>query len=752
VSGALSGGAAGRRTPREIVEAARRDGRSFLLEPEGYELLAGLGIPAPRAFVVPKGEPVPASRLDELPGSDVIVKIVSPTIVHKSDVGGVALVAKTPEAVVAAIRKMEERIPSAAILGYLVAEKIEHEASPGGELLVGMRWLPDFGPVVSVGFGGIASEKIALALRPEKRVANLSPSLRFAVESALDPILAVELASKEHRGKAPRVERAKLLELVGAFLDAAAELLPSGLVDELEVNPFVATPRGLVALDLLARLGPGERAPLPPPRPLDKVHRLLEPESVAILGVSEKGMNPGRIILGNLLRRGYDANRIFVVKPGREELDGARCVPDLASLPGPVDLLVVAIEAARVPALLEEVLASGRAESLIVIPGGLGERAGSEGAVEKLRGDLAASRKTPWRGPIVNGGNCLGVRSVPGRIDTMFIPVWKLPAGGRPAPVALLSQSGAFAVALGSRLDSLELRYSISIGNQLDLTVADYLEALADDPGTGLYACYVEGFLPGDGLRFAEQTRKVTEAGKTVLLYLAGRTAQGAAATASHTASISGDFAVGTSLARQAGAIVVDDLDDFQDLIRLFSSLAGKRIAGRGLAAMSNAGFECVAFADNIGSFEIAKLGEETLERITTLFRESRLDGIVEAHNPLDVTPILGDEGWEKALRALVDDAKVDAVVVGCVPLAGALQTLAAGEGHREDVASAGSVASRTIRVFESTGKPLVAVVNGGPLYDPMVRVLEEGGVPTFRSADRALRLLGIWAERWRRG
>ena len=608
---------------------------------------------------------------------------------------------------------------------------------------MGFRRTDDFGPVVSVAFGGIHSERIAAALAPGRDAAILSPALSNGGDVPLDRSLAVELATRPLRGQPPRLDRLDLDRAVGALLDAAPWLAAEGVLD-LEVNPLVVTPRGPVALDVLVRLGEPPAPPLPA-RPLDKVHRLLAPRSVAILGVSEKE-NPGRIILKNLLRRGYDPARIFVVKPGRDEIDGVRCVPDLASLPERVDLLVVAIDATQVPALLEEVIADRRAESLVVIPGGLGERSGSESTARRLEDLLSRSRSTDWGGPVVNGGNCLGIRCRDARVDTMFIPNRKLPPPGRPVPVALLSQSGAFAIAKGSRLAGLEPKFVVSIGNQMDLTVGDYLESLASDPDIDLFACYVEGFRPLDGLRWLRAARRITASGRTVLLYRAGRTPAGAAATASHTASISGDWAVTRELAREAGALVAETLEDFEDLIGLFARLGDRRPGEGRLGAMSNAGFECVAFADALGGLRLARFSDSTNERLAALFRKRRLDSIVEPHNPLDATPILDDEGWEEALRGVAEDDGVDLVAVGCVPLTGALNTLAASAEHGEDVTRAGSVADRTARVFEETRKPMVAVVDSGAMYDPMVRLLEERGVPVFRSADRAVRLLGLWA------
>jgi acyl-CoA synthetase (NDP forming) len=326
----------------------------------------------------------------------------------------------------------------------------------------------------------------------------------------------------------------------------------------------------------------------------------------------------------------------------------------------------------------------------------------------------------------------------------MFIPEYKLePARGPVSPLALVSQSGAFAVAAASKLAALNPRYLVSVGNQTDLTVGDYLAFLKDEPEIEVVACYVEAFRPLDGLAWMEAAAEMVARGRTVLLYRAGRTAAGALATASHTAAIAGDYSVTRELAEASGVVVVDSLADLVDLARLFCLLRDKPLEGRRLGAVSNAGFECVGYADLLGPLRLAELTGSTLERLGDLLRSRRIDGIVSPRNPLDVTPMMDDEGFAAAVRLILDDASVDVGIVGCVPLTGALSTLPASASHREDLAVEGSVVRRLIAEAQVSAKPWVAIVDAGGAYDPMVSRLETGGVPAFRSVGRAMRLLG---------
>jgi acyl-CoA synthetase (NDP forming) len=285
----------------------------------------------------------------------------------------------------------------------------------------------------------------------------------------------------------------------------------------------------------------------------------------------------------------------------------------------------------------------------------------------------------------------------------------------------------------------------VSIGNQIDLTLGDYLQYLKDDRAIEVFACYVEGFVQGDGWNWLGAARRIAAGGRPVILYRAGRTSAGASAAASHTASIAGSYKVTRALAKAAGVMVAESIGDFDDLIRLTCLLRNRTVTGPSLGALSNAGFESVAFADRLGEFRLAKLQVSTREILERLLEDYRLENIVTVSNPLDVTPILDDEAFALASRALIEDESVDLAAIGCVPLTGALNTLAGADNHREEFRREGSLALRLARLWRETRKAWVVVVDGGALYDPMARFLEESGIPTFRSADRALRILNIY-------
>lgn len=732
----------------EILHRVRAEGRDLLLEPEGYGVAAALGFATPRFTVVPDATHLTAGLLESLAAPRVVVKVISPDIPHKTDVGGVAVIPRELQAARTAVEAMAARLSGRAVAGYLLAEFVPHDTGLGSQLLVGVRHTPDFGTVVTVGLGGVQTELLAQRFDGGRGAAVFAPGLHDA--SAVRRILTGKtfhaLATGGVRGTREYLTADELVRLVSTLL-AFAATDEAAQFDELEINPLVLTPGGPVALDVLARLRGAPDADAPPPRPIGKLRSLFRPGTAAVIGVSG-GQNPGRTILQNMLREGFPAERLAVVKPGSDVIDGVRCFPEIAALPAPVDLLVVSVAAARVPDTVDAVIAGRWAESLIVIPGGLGERPGTEALERRLRASLAGARATEWGGPVMNGGNCLGIRSVPGHYDTMFIPQHKRPtSGAAAAPLAILAQSGAFAVSRSSKLPGLNPRYVVSFGNQTDLTVGDYLTHFRDDPEVRVVACYVEGFRPLDGRRWLDAAAELAASGRAVILYRAGRTPAGARATVSHTAVVAGEYAVVRELAESVGVVVADSLDDFDDLIRLFCYLDGKEVAGMRLGAVSNAGFECVAIADTLGGFTLPEFSAGTTAQLDDALRSARLDGIVAPQNPVDLTPITADAGYEAVVRAVLNDDAVDVAVVGCVPLTPALNTLPAAAGHDEDYTREDGVAWRLRRLREESSKAWVAVVDAGPLYDPLVEHLLAHGIPTFRSADRALRIFHTYCR-----
>ena len=503
------------------------------------------------------------------------------------------------------------------------------------------------------------------------------------------------------------------------------------------------------------------RRAAPRPRLFKSIDHLLHPRSIGIIGVSEK-LNLGHIILNNILREGYPRERVYVVKPGAGEIEGCRSVPAVADLPETVDLFVLALAAEQAAPVMEAVVQTEKARSVIIIASGLGETKGGEEIEEKIRELLLRSRRKKRPTAVVNGGNCMGIYSGPGRYDTTFIPVYKLASPGKKNPrLVYLSQSGAFMAARMSKLPGVEPAYGISLGNQIDLTASDYLRYFREHGDAPFYALYIEGFLPGDGLALAGAARDIVRRGKQVLVYKSGRSPEGRRATSSHTASVAGDYPVCRAVLESAGVFVAETLAEFESALRVLPALAEKPALGRRVGLLSNAGFECVILADGLKNgfeLELAALAGPTRARIGRVLKPLGIDRLQDIRNPLDLTPVANDAAFGACAEALIDDPNVDCAVISPVPMAAALQTLAPAAGHTEDMHSAGSIGRRLIDIFRRTSKPFVVNLDGGALYNPLAGMLEEAGLPVFRRADEAIRFLAKWtgvkrrAQELRRG
>ncbi len=738
-----------------LVQAHAAD-REQLYEHEVYSLVGLTGaITPPRHRFVTIGEVLSADELSEFRGDRVVLKIVSPTVVHKSDAGGLAFVSKDAAAVQREMTRLTERHAQAGarVDGVLVVEFIEQAGQGlGSELFVGVRQSREFGAVIAAGLGGVDTEYLAATMQRGAAVARASALNTTADEffEIFRKTAAYQLLSGQVRGHERIVSDGELLRCFRTFIAVARRFCVEGVggvcLEELEVNPFAFVHQRMVPLDGRGRIDFPVRAAAD--RPMEHVRRLLEPRSIAVLGVSGKRENFGRIILNNIKASGFPIERLFIIKDQTDVIDGVRCVPGIGDLPERVDLLVAATSADQVPDVIRRVIGDDESEpvrcsSVILIPGALGEKRGTEGVEQSIRSTIATSRNRPDGGPVFLGGNCMGVRSRPGRYDTFFIPESKLDPrrSAQPKRAALISQSGAFIITRLSNLEFLDPALAISAGNQVDVTVGDLMQVIAQRDDIDCVGVYVEGFNDLDGARFLCAVETAVAAGKTVVFYKAGRTSAGRSAAQGHTASVAGDYDVCDAAVARAGAIVTDTFKEFEQLIELATDLHNKRFSGKRLGVISNAGYEAVGAADTVkGSryrVEIPRISDATRDQLTASLKKHRLDGLVNARNPLDLTPMADDEAYEDCVKVLLNAEEIDAVIVGCVPMTPQLLTTPA------EIGRDGSIALRLAKVFRETHKPMVVVVDCSKPYNDFARAIRAQGIPVFRSADQAVRSLG---------
>ena len=602
----------------ELLRNAYAEGRQFLYEYEVYNLLSLSGSETPpKCSFIPRNARLADEEAMAMPGDKAVLKIVSPTIIHKTEVGGVRIVPKTPDKVRSAVRRMLsevperyaewiERHPSGApksyrglegaalqnaiasdLKGVLQVQFMPPDSEAfGNELIVGLRRTREFGMVISAGLGGTDTELYAERFRKGQAIiAALTATDRrrcrsselFRQDRLLPETGRADPRATPHRHRRPAHRMLRVLHPHGELFLPCNPDAPF-IIEELEINPFTFTDYLMVPLDGMCRFStPGER---PAPRPIQKIANLLHPKSIGIIGVSSKRRNFGRIILENIIDSGFDRDKLVIIRDGENDASGVRCVPNLRALPDPLDLFIVAIGAEQVPPLVDEIIENNAAHSVMLIPGGLGEteesreidRARMIARITEAHKNLAAGGR---RRPGLPWGELHG-RDFPVRAnyDTWFIPADKTArprAGRRRRRTAIVSQSGAFLLNRFSQAPEMSPAYLISMGNQTDLTLGDMMRhfiRLATRRTSSPSMRKASRISTGCGLRQAvREAVRQRQAGRLLQGRADARRQERPPAATRHP-SPGTTWSVRTCI-RQAGAIMARNFTEFQDLILL---------------------------------------------------------------------------------------------------------------------------------------------------------------------------------------
>ena len=540
-----------------------------------------------------------------------------------------------------------------------------------------------------------------------------------------------------------------ILELAKAFSPGNPDA--EFVLQSLDLNPAHAGDR-LTVHAAHCEFGPPPASRLP--RPIHKIAKLIHPASIGIIGVSSANMNFGRIILKNLMGSGYSKERLCIIRPGETEIDGVKCVESLKALDHKLDLLIVAVAASAVYELVDDIIDTDAVESVMLIPGSLGETKASREPAAALAERINAAHGKPGGGPIFLGANCLGVVSHPGSYDSWFIPLERLPKPQKKPErnSVMLSQSGAFMITRLSQNPWLDPRYMLALGNQTDLTHGDMLSYFAEQPEIETLGIYIEGFKDLDGLEFARAVRKAVLNGKQVVVYKSGKTAPGMGGVMGHTASIAGDPILFDSVVRQAGALVAEDFNSFDDLFYIAGALHHKKIGGNRLGAISGAGFEAVGMADFIESptftMKMGDLEPDTIRNLEEILLAKKLNALVEVRNPIDINPGADDEAHLQIVEAFLQDPNIDAVVVGLDPTAPSVRALETSKLRPGfDITDPKSTVHLMPLLVDRNEKPIIGIVDGGKLYDAMCAGLMDQGVCVFRNCARGTKALVRYIE-----
>ena len=492
----------------------------------------------------------------------------------------------------------------------------------------------------------------------------------------------------------------------------------------------------IVALDgvgLRAEESPAEPCPVPL---LDD--SFLNPRRIAVAGVSAKAGSVGGLILENLRQSLLPENGLLVVKPGVDYISGIRCVPNVAALADdPVDVLIVALPAERCVQMVEQLCtAGGGAAVIFIVAGGIGDGADQSGFGDRLSELIESRRKSGQWCPAIVGPNGLGMLLSPLKLNSLFIPQSKLNVGFRPgSDVALISQSGAFLITRLSRHSNLSLKYGLSIGNQLDMKLSDFMALMVRDKSVRVLGVYVEGFVGADVQIVAKLVEEFRAEDRHVIIYKGGRSQLGQTAAAGHTGAMMGDYHVQKRLLHKAGAVLTESFNQFNAVLKWMAAYPDLRTLGE-LAIVTNAGYETVGSVDTLGDVDsdrLYKLNEDDRTALAGVLKRHGMQGLVAASNPLDLTPMADEAVYLDCVTTMIEFG-AGVVMLGLVPLSEQLDT--------HQLTQAEAFAGELKPLAQSSGCLIGIVIDAGVPYQRYKAVFERQGFPVFTGMDMAV--LGI--------
>ena len=432
---------------------------------------------------------------------------------------------------------------------------------------------------------------------------------------------------------------------------------------------------------------------------------LLAPRSVAVIGAGREPGGVGRSVFDALIDGGFPGH-VWPVNAAADEIAGRPAFHDVASLPGTPELAVIAVPAARVPAVMEECGAAG-VPGVVVVSAGFKETGPAGGALEREIASIARAHGIRMLGP-----NCLGLMVPSQHLNASFAGTM-VPSGS----IAVVTQSGALGTAI---LDWARGRGGlagfVSLGNRADLSEADFLRAFAERGGTRVIAGYLESVV--DGEAFLRTAREVTRTVPVVLLK-AGVSEAGARAVSSHTGSLAGSDAAYEAAFEAAGVLRARDAEQLFGISEAFA--AQPLPAGRGVAILTNAGGPAVMATDACERLgvSLAALEPATIEALRAV-----LPPAAAPYNPVDILGDAPPDRYAQALRILAGDPGVHSLLVLLTP---------------QEQTCPDEAASAIAAVASECGRTTLAVLMGEDTVEPARRSLAAAGIPAYRYPENAV-------------
>ena len=453
------------------------------------------------------------------------------------------------------------------------------------------------------------------------------------------------------------------------------------------------------------------------------IHTLFNPETVAIIGASDREDTVGHSAIRNLLYgrlhgsyriEGYQG-KIYAVNTRELNLE-IPTYPSILDIPEKtIDLAVIAIPSKYVPDVIDECGKKG-VKGVIVISAGFSE-IGEEGASLEEEVVMRAQKY----GIRILGPNCLGGMNVFKRLNATFTDEMV-----QLGPLSLISQSGALCTAAIHYAKEKNIGFShfISVGDKADIDDADLLEYLNNDPNTKCIIIYVESLK--DGRKFFETSLRVNKTTPIVVLK-SGRTDAGARAAASHTGSIAGSDTAYDAAFEQAGVYRVDTLEALYDCSRALGYQPIPK--GDRVAILTNSGGPGVMaadYAEKIG-LRLANLSSSTLKKLNDY-----LPAAWSHSNPID---ILGDATavrYTEVIEILLEAVEVDSIVCILTPLT---------------FTHPYSVSQQIVQIAKKSTKPILANYLG-IISAISGRYLDDHGVPEIAWTERTIQAMHALTNR----
>lgn len=579
----------------------------------------------------PEDVVVAAERL----GYPIVLKVSAPGLLHKSDLGLVRLGISSGEDAVTASTELLHRAESLAFADAAIS--VQPQLS-GVEISVGVR-RGELGIVCVVAAGGTLIELMSDSAAEIGPVSEPS-ALRLLERLRMAPLL------RGYRGS-PEVNVSALARLVAQVSEMAAEC-PE--LAELDLNPVFVSPDGCLVADGAAILAPDHRPDASEPRDLTG---LLAPRSIAVIGAGSDRRKAGGLVVKYLSTHGYNGE-IVAVNPRGATVEGATAnVRSLKDFNGEVDLACIAVPAESVAKVVEDCVEHGVPYGIIYSAGSIDAASGSE--IDAAPVVMSAGGRFRFVGP-----NSMGVAVPPRGVFATFGMAMEI-SDYQAGVVGFVSQSGALASSLFSRSRSIGVGFShwISVGNEADLGIEDFIFTLAGDDTCRVICLFVEAIRRP--LAFEQAARAARGAGKPVIVFKTGSSEAGKAAAMSHTGAMTGSDESYEAFFRRCGVLRVNRLEDL--FIVAHGALTAGGIPGNRVAIISTSGGGCSVVADACArvGLEVPELDERT---------QARLRGIIPPYggfrNPIDITAmaIWQPSLLRKTIEVIADSGLVDVVLV----------------------------------------------------------------------------------------